>query len=90
MSVPNMEEIQRVMDSSTLRDDAKLMQPPPGTGGPPMPPSGPPMPPQGTDMPPMMPPQDAQLPPMPLAPPLKETLNTILTNPKANGKSLQE
>ena len=107
MSVPNMEEIQRVMDSSTLRDDAKLMQPPPGTGGspmpppgvggPPMPPSGPPMPPMDAGMPPMdagmppmMPPQDAQLPPMPLAPPPKETLNTILTKPKANGKSLQE
>tara|TARA_Y100000401_G_C8313035_1_gene220869 strand:- start:247 stop:1002 length:756 start_codon:yes stop_codon:yes gene_type:complete len=109
MSVPNMEELKEVMQSSTLRDDAKLMQSPPGAGsppmppsGPPMPPSGPPMPPQGTNMPPMMPPpidggmppmmppQDAQLPPMPLAPPLKETLNTILTKPKANGKSLQE
>ena len=70
MSVPNMEEIQRVMDSSTLRDDAKLMQPPPGTGGSPMPPpgvGGPPMPPSGPPMPPMdagMPPMDAGMPPM--------------------------
>jgi hypothetical protein len=107
MSVPNMEEIQRVMDSPTLRDDARLIGPPPGAGGPPMPPSGPPMPPsgplmppQGAGMPPMMPPPgaggppmippEASMPPMPPMPPPKETLNTILTKPKANGKSLQE
>ena len=92
MSVPNMEELKEVMQSSTLRDDAKLMQSPPGAGSPPMPPQGQGtgMPPMDAGMPPMMLPQDAQLPPMPLAPPLKETLNTILTKPKANGKSLQE
>ena len=104
-----MEQIKNVMQSSTLRDDARLMQPPPGAGGPPMPPpgaggppmppSGPPMPPPGAGMPPMMPPPgaggppmmppEASMPPMPMPPP-KETLNTILTKPKANGKSLQE
>tara|TARA_R110000851_G_scaffold194190_2_gene345002 strand:- start:294 stop:1034 length:741 start_codon:yes stop_codon:yes gene_type:complete len=106
MSVPNMEQIKNVMQSSTLRDDARLMQPPPGAGGPPMPPSGPPMPPSGPPMPPqgagmppmmppgaggppMMPPQDTGMPPMPMPPP-KETLNTFLTKPKENGKSLQE
>jgi len=107
MSVPNMEEIQRVMDSSTLRDDARLIGPPPGAGGSSMPPSGPPMPPpgvgpaalggmsgeelmqgfaqEGAAMQQPVPPPI----PMPMPPP-KETLNTILTKPKENGKSLQE
>jgi len=109
MALPNMEQIKNVMQSSTLRDDARLMQPPPGAGGPPMPPpgaggppmppSGPPMPPPGAGGPPMMPPPgaggppmmppEASMPPMPMPPP-KETLNTILTKPKENGKSLQE
>jgi hypothetical protein len=69
--------------------------PPQGAGGPPMPPSGPP---QGAGGPPMMPPgaggppmppQGAGMPPMPMPLP-KETLNTFLTKPKENGKSLQE
>ena len=98
MALPNMEQIKNVMQSSTLRDDARLMQPPPGAGGPPMPPpgaggppmppSGPPMPPPGAGGPPMMPPEASML-PMPMPPP-KETLNTFLTKPKENGKSLQE
>ena len=46
------------------------------------------MPPPGAGGPPMMPPE-ASMPPMPMPPP-KETLNTFLTKPKINGKSLQE
>ena len=108
MSLPTMEQMKNVMQSSTLRDDVRLMQPPPGAGEPP---SGPPMPPQGVGPAALggmseeelmqgfaqeaaaMPMQQPVPPPMPMPmpmPPPKETLNTILTKPKANGKSLQE
>jgi hypothetical protein len=57
--------------------------PPPGAGGPPMPPpgaGGPPMPPPGAGGPPM----GAGMPPP------KETLNTYLTKPKADGNSIEK
>ena len=62
------------------RQQAGMVPPqqPPLPAEPPMGAGGPPMPPQGAGMPPM---------PMPLP---KETLNTFLTKPKENGKSLQE
>ena len=31
MALPNMERIKNVMQSSTLRDNARLIQPPPGS-----------------------------------------------------------
>lgn len=128
MSLRNMEQIQNVMQSSTLRDDARLMQPSPdamsrsmvpaeslpdessGPYMPPVPPSGRsmgaaaglPMPPMGAGGP---------LPGVGLAalggmseeelrqgfaqeaaatvPPPKETLNTYLTKPKADGNSIE-
>ena len=67
MSLPTMEQMKNVMQSSTLRDDVRLVQKPPGAGGPPMPPSGPPMPPPGAGGPPSgppMPPPGAGMPPM--------------------------
>ena len=101
-----MEQIQNVMQSSTLRDDARLMQPPSDAGAPPMPMPPmpmPPMPPPGASGPPMppMPPPGAGGPPMSAGgppmmppgagmPPPQDTLNTFLTEPKANGKSIQQ
>ena len=77
--------------------------PPPGAGGPPMPPpgaGGPPMPPPGAGGPmpmppgaggPPMPPPGAGGPPMGAGmPPPKETLNTYLTKPKADGNSIEK
>ena len=90
-SVPNMEEIQRVMNSSTLRDDARLVQPP-GVGPAALGGMSEEELMQGFAQEAAAMPMQQPVPPtipMPMPPP-KETLNTILTKPKANGKSLQE
>ena len=100
MSLRNMEQIQNVINSSTLRDDARLMQPPPsagpippGAGGPiPMPPGvGGPMPmPPGVGGPTPPPTVAGGPPPGTEMPSPQDTLNTFLTEPKANGKSIQQ
>tara|TARA_R110000751_G_scaffold25142_1_gene68550 strand:- start:126 stop:863 length:738 start_codon:yes stop_codon:yes gene_type:complete len=103
MAISNMEQIQNVMQSSTLRDDARLMQPASDAGAPPMPmppmpmppmpppgASGPPMPPPGAGGPPMSAGGPPMMPPGAGMPPPQDTLNTFLTEPKANGKSIQQ
>ena len=91
MSLRNMEQIQNVINSSTLRDDARLMQPPPGAG--PMPPGagGPTPPPMGAGGPTPMPPGvGGPTPPPTVAGGPVPTLHAILTEPNADGESIQD